>query len=99
MVQPVECNPEIVTLPWVMMEPLPDLPLPDPSLALIPLAAPSGGSPAGPTSWSSFVDHAGARKSNTDGPHSEHGRCRKSKASRLADRNCPGYHDVCPHRT
>jgi hypothetical protein len=67
MVQPVECNPEIVTLPRVMMEPLPDLPLPDPSLALIPLAAPSGGSPAGPTSWSSFVDHAG-------GPHSEH-RC------------------------
>lgn len=36
--QPVECNPEIVTLPRVLMEPLPDLPLPDPSVALIPLA-------------------------------------------------------------
>jgi hypothetical protein len=36
--QPVECNPEILTLPRVLMEPLPDLPLPDPSVALIPLA-------------------------------------------------------------
>jgi hypothetical protein len=37
-VQPVECNPEIVTLQRVVMGPLPDLPLPDPSVALIPLA-------------------------------------------------------------
>jgi hypothetical protein len=36
--QPVECNPEIVTLPRMTMRPLPNIPLPDPSVAAIPLA-------------------------------------------------------------
>jgi hypothetical protein len=36
--QPVECNPEIVTLPRVTMQPLPALRLPDPAEAVIPLA-------------------------------------------------------------
>jgi hypothetical protein len=40
--QPVECNPEIVMLPRMTMQPLPNLPLPDPAVAAIPLA----GSPA-----------------------------------------------------
>jgi hypothetical protein len=36
--QPVECNPEIVTLPRMTMRPLPNIPLPDPAVAAIPLA-------------------------------------------------------------
>jgi hypothetical protein len=36
--QPVECNPEIVMLPRMTMQPLPNLPLPDPAVAAIPLA-------------------------------------------------------------
>jgi hypothetical protein len=38
--QPVECNPEIVMLPRVTMRPLPDIQLPDPAVAEMPLAGP-----------------------------------------------------------
>lgn len=39
-VQAVECDPAIVTLPRVTMDPLPDYPLPDRGDAVVPVAAP-----------------------------------------------------------
>lgn len=36
--QPVECNPAIIMLPRSTMQPLPDIPLPDPAYALMPTA-------------------------------------------------------------
>jgi hypothetical protein len=36
--QPVECNPEIVMLPRMTMQPLPNIALPDPNVAAIPMA-------------------------------------------------------------
>lgn len=38
--QAVECNPDILSLSRVSMQPLPHIPLPDPSTAVIPMAGP-----------------------------------------------------------